>query len=194
MPGRSASNVTMTLRRTAWIASIALLVAACGGDTATATGRTTSYSARDIAAALDSKGGKPLLINIWARWCKPCIAEFPALADMKRQIDQDGGELITVCVDVIDGTTKLDEAAERAPRFLGRRDLGDAECWVYNGSTLGPLFDAINLPDRFSAPSGIPVTLAVNAAGQVVDMHVGAAQHQRFEDMWARAQATPSGG
>ena len=34
---------------------------------------------------LASLGGKPLLINLWATWCAPCIKELPTLAKLSEQ-------------------------------------------------------------------------------------------------------------
>jgi thiol-disulfide isomerase/thioredoxin len=45
--------------------------------------------------------GKPLLINLWATWCAPCVAELPALDKLAGTLDgkvkvlsvnQDSGE------------------------------------------------------------------------------------------------------
>src|SRR5690554_4849884 len=33
---------------------------------------------------LASLVGKPLVVNLWATWCKPCVRELPMLADVKR--------------------------------------------------------------------------------------------------------------
>ena len=35
------------------------------------------------AATTDFKGGTPRLLNIWASWCLPCIAEAPQLERLK---------------------------------------------------------------------------------------------------------------
>ncbi|MCW3476972.1 TlpA disulfide reductase family protein [Limobrevibacterium gyesilva] len=54
------------------------------------------------AAFLDADGnphgiadfaGKGLVINLWATWCVPCVAEMPALQDMARKL---AGENIVV--------------------------------------------------------------------------------------------------
>lgn len=31
-----------------------------------------------------SSGGGPVLLNLWASWCEPCLEEFPVLADFAR--------------------------------------------------------------------------------------------------------------
>lgn len=33
--------------------------------------------------------GRVLVVNIWAHYCKPCIAEFPILMDMAKRIEED---------------------------------------------------------------------------------------------------------
>jgi thiol-disulfide isomerase/thioredoxin len=50
---------------------------------------------------LTSLKGKPLLINLWATWCAPCVAELPTLDKLAGdkaatlrivEISQDSGE------------------------------------------------------------------------------------------------------
>src|SRR6185312_1893261 len=35
--------------------------------------------------ALDAFQGRYVLLNLWATWCAPCVAELPALAKLKAQ-------------------------------------------------------------------------------------------------------------
>ena len=36
-------------------------------------------------ASADLAGGRPRMVNVFASWCVPCIAEAPLLMDLKRQ-------------------------------------------------------------------------------------------------------------
>jgi thiol-disulfide isomerase/thioredoxin len=54
--------------------------------------------------------GRPLLINVWASWCAPCVREMPELDAFSRQQGTNGIQVVGIALD--------DPAAVRA--FLGR--------------------------------------------------------------------------
>jgi len=43
--------------------------------------------------------GKVTLVNFWATWCAPCMAELPALEQMYRRLDAQGLTVVGVAVD-----------------------------------------------------------------------------------------------
>ncbi|AVM73313.1 TlpA family protein disulfide reductase [Magnetospirillum gryphiswaldense] len=43
--------------------------------------------------------GKPALVNLWASWCLPCVAELPALDRLKPMIEPEGLRVIALCLD-----------------------------------------------------------------------------------------------
>ena len=51
--------------------------------------------------------GKPKLLNIWASWCVPCIAEAPHLETLRRQ----GAEIVGIAIR---------DRPEDVARFLGQ--------------------------------------------------------------------------
>ncbi len=49
-------------------------------------------SAVEVAPVL---AGQPVVLNLWAYWCKPCVEELPALAEYQRRV---AGEVTVVTV------------------------------------------------------------------------------------------------
>jgi peroxiredoxin len=43
--------------------------------------------------------GKVVVLNFWATWCPPCVAETPALNRLEKYIDSRGGMVLGVSVD-----------------------------------------------------------------------------------------------
>ena len=46
--------------------------------------------------ALDSYRGKPVLLDLWATWCGPCVAALPQLAQIYQDAKDKGLVLLTV--------------------------------------------------------------------------------------------------
>jgi thiol-disulfide isomerase/thioredoxin len=49
--------------------------------------------------------GKPLLVNLWATWCPPCVAEMPTLDELARR--EPGLQVLAVSED-LNGQEKVD--------------------------------------------------------------------------------------
>ena len=102
------------------------------------------------AANADFADGKPRLLNIWASWCLPCIAEAPHLESLKRQ----GVEIVGIAIR---------DRPEDVARFLarhgnpysriGRDDLSEVQLAI--GS------------------SGVPETFVIDGKGVIRYQHIG---------------------
>ena len=95
--------------------------------------------------------GKPIVVNFWASWCPPCVAEHPVLVDLKRRT---GVTLI--------GINHKDQAPA-ARRFLGR----------YTNP-----FDAVGAdPAGKTALDwgviGMPETFVLDGRGTIIAKHTG---------------------
>ena len=97
--------------------------------------------------------GKPLLINLWATWCTPCVAELPQLDKIAAEHPE--LKLLTVNQDM----DKLDKVAP----FLKARGVTRLEPWLNPDNSLTFQFGADTLP----------ATILYDSAGREVWRIVG---------------------
>ncbi|WP_294121193.1 TlpA disulfide reductase family protein [Sphingomonas sp.] len=100
--------------------------------------------------------GSPVLVNLWASWCAPCIKELPTLQQLE-QAQADEGKLGVIAV-----------SQDMAPQgsveaFLGERDIGRFA--AYHDADM-----------KLSSALGIqimPTTILYDAEGKEVWRYVG---------------------
>ena len=51
--------------------------------------------------ALSSLRGQPVLVNLWASWCVPCVSELPQLAALHQRLSPRGLKVVGVSIDAI---------------------------------------------------------------------------------------------
>jgi cytochrome c biogenesis protein CcmG, thiol:disulfide interchange protein DsbE len=102
------------------------------------------------AAKADFSGGKPRLLNIWASWCLPCIAEAPQLEALKAQ----GVEIVGIAI--------RDRPADVA-NFLAR----------YGNPYTRIGADDISEVQLAIGSSGVPETFVIDASGVIRYQHIG---------------------
>jgi thiol-disulfide isomerase/thioredoxin len=100
------------------------------------------------------------VVNIWATWCVPCVAEIPELRTVAAAF---GAEVAMAGVsmdDMIPGAKRESVAA-----FLDRQKIGYTNVY-YKGN-------ADDLSSYYHFEGEIPVTIAFDAAGREVWRHQG---------------------
>jgi thiol-disulfide isomerase/thioredoxin len=113
--------------------------------------RTLAGERHDFAAAR----GRVLVLNFWATWCPPCVAELPSLLRLRQRMAGDPVDL--ACV--------TSESADVVRAFVGKRDMGELPVVLIDGEP----------PPAFATLS-IPATFVVGKDGAVAYRHVGSAR------------------
>lgn len=98
---------------------------------------------------LAAQGG-PVLVNLWATWCAPCVVEMPQLDALAGELD---GEVrvITVSQDL--------RGAEAVAPFFAEKGFARLEPW---------LDPETQLSAQFSPEGALPLTILFDAKGKEV--------------------------
>ncbi|GMN03148.1 TlpA family protein disulfide reductase [Erythrobacter sp. MTPC3] len=95
-------------------------------------------------------GGTPVLLNLWATWCAPCVVEMPMLDALAAEMD---GKLkvLTISQDV--------RGAELVEPFFAQRDFQYLEPWLDEDADLSAALNDSGL---------MPLTVLFDAQGREV--------------------------
>jgi thiol-disulfide isomerase/thioredoxin len=62
-------------------------------------GQYALVSGTDARALVRSLRGQVVVLNLWATWCPPCVAEFPALVELQRKYRDRGLNVVALSAD-----------------------------------------------------------------------------------------------
>lgn len=104
------------------------------------------------AIALSSFAGKPMVINLWASWCPPCVRELPLLSEVAAQTPE-----------VTFAFVNQGDPVQTIAEFLRQQDI------VLDVSVVDETWQT----STHYGAKGLPTTLFIDAQGRVVDTVVG---------------------
>ncbi len=118
----------------------------------------TDFSLKDTEGNIHTLSqylGKPVVINFWASWCRPCRQEMPALQRAWEKLKGEGAMVLAI-------------------------NLGDKEEWIPKfRASFSMTFDFPILVDKKASLAkdwsvkGLPLTYVIDAEGKVVYVAAG---------------------
>ena len=113
--------------------------------------------------------GKVVLIDFWATWCGPCIAELPNVKKTYAKYHEKGFEIVGI---------SLDQSKDKLTDFVKENDMP----WPQH-------FDGLGWKNEFAVMygiQGIPAMWLVNKDGNLVDMKARSGLDAKVEKLLAK--------
>ena len=104
---------------------------------------------------LQSYRGRVVVLNVWATWCPPCIAELPRLGTLAAHYSADG-DVAVICVSEESTNTVFKSQAAQESH---------APIYSLSGHHLPSVYET----------DAIPATFVINKQGMIVAKHIGGA-------------------
>ena len=135
-----------------------------------------NIDAAGVAALAKNTSKRIRLINVWATWCAPCVAEFPELVALSRRMDSRDFELVTISMDdpkMQPQAKAFLEKQHAAPLSKLKRALAaegrTAVNFLYTEASTDALVKALDP----AWPGPLPHTVLIAPGGKILYRHNG---------------------
>ena len=115
---------------------------------------------------------KVLLVNFWATWCSPCVAEIPWFVEFQKKYGPQGLQVIGISLD--------EPGAKDVAPFASKHNM-----------TYPVLLGDENTPGQFGGLLGLPTTFLVDRDGKFYSMYRGLVNRDKLEGELTTLLGTP---
>jgi cytochrome c biogenesis protein CcmG/thiol:disulfide interchange protein DsbE len=153
------------------VATLALTIVACGGASLSEQGEPKAAPPLTLELvdgsgtfSLEKQKGKVVLVDFWATWCAPCIAELPHLQKLSESYDPDEFTMVGIVLESGERGEILDFIDEKSityPNLLGDDDSKES---------FGPFL-------------GFPTKYLIDREGFVIKRYMGPGGDQLSRDV-----------
>lgn len=113
-----------------------------------------------LEALLNDPSDKLRVINFWATWCKPCIAELPYFESARKSYKDKGVEILLVSVDFVD------ILETKVKKFVQKKNL-QSDLYLLDELDANKWVDMVSK----SWQGDIPATVVINNAKGIREFH-----------------------
>lgn len=114
------------------------------------------YDKSGAKLTLDDFKGRVVLVNLWATWCPPCVAELPSLDHLQKLLPSDKFAVVAISMDTTSMKTIADFLKKRGVKNLAVYWDKDKQLplkWQYAGLPTSFLLDRDgNTVKRYDGP------------------------------------------
>ncbi len=111
----------------------------------------------------ESLKGKVAVLNFWATWCAPCLAELPGLVSLQETYGPKGLEVVGISLDQIDSASLQRFVDKHALNYKILRD------------------DDFSVMSQFVSFQVVPVTFILDQEGRITEAYLGGVSKQILE-------------